>query len=118
MSFSHFLNNNSCVLKVAAGGKSILMTGDMGRVAEVKLIKAYGNDLKSDILVVPHHGSTTSSTRDFVNRVAPEFALFSVGYRNRYGFPKQKVITLLDNIFMIYHIPIFRFRDIQKNHIS
>ncbi len=86
-------NNNSCVLKVAAGGKSILMTGDIGRVAEVKLIKAYGNDLKSDILVVPHHGSTTSSTRDFVNRVAPEFALFSVGYRNRYGFPKQKVVN-------------------------
>ena len=86
-------NDHSCVLKITASGKSVLMTGDIGRVAEARLLRQYGDDLKSDILVVPHHGSMTSSTQAFVETVSPEFALFPVGYRNRYGFPKEKVVN-------------------------
>ncbi|MDH5436691.1 MAG: DNA internalization-related competence protein ComEC/Rec2, partial [Gammaproteobacteria bacterium] len=85
-------NDYSCVLKVTAGGKSVLMTGDIGHAAEARLLREYGDDLESDIMIVPHHGSMTSSTREFVNTVAPDFALFSVGYRNRYGFPKSRVV--------------------------
>jgi len=86
-------NNHSCVLKVTTVGKSLLITGDIGHASESRLIEKYQADLNSDILVVPHHGSTTSSTRGFVTTVAPEFALFAVGYRNRYGFPKPVVVN-------------------------
>ena len=48
--------------------------------------------LHADILVVPHHGSLTSSSEDFVRTVAPRYALFPVGYRNRYGFPKPAIV--------------------------
>ncbi|HKJ22238.1 MAG TPA: DNA internalization-related competence protein ComEC/Rec2, partial [Gammaproteobacteria bacterium] len=50
-------------------------------------------DLTADIMTVPHHGSDTSSTRAFVKAVNPRYALFPVGYRNRYGFPKDDVVA-------------------------
>lgn len=54
--------------------------------------------LKSDVLIVPHHGSKTSSQRDFVNAVSPSISIFTVGYINRFGHPKNDVVDRYSNI--------------------
>ena len=85
-------NNASCVLRISNAAGSILLSGDIEASAEKSLIKRQPRLLKSDILIVPHHGSKTSSTIPFLNAVSPEYALFPMGYRNRYGFPKEVVL--------------------------
>jgi competence protein ComEC len=86
-------NNESCVLKVDTGrGQGILLTGDIERETEAVLLSTQGEQLPSDILVVPHHGSNTSSSPEFLRQVGPSVALIPAGYLNRYRFPKQAVI--------------------------
>lgn len=86
-------NNASCVIRIsAAGGQRILLTGDIESSAEQALLRAHPGQLRAEVLVVPHHGSLTSSSVTFIEAVSPETALFPVGYRNRYGFPRQQVI--------------------------
>ena len=84
-------NNNSLVVKVSYGEVSFLFTGDIMAPAERELLAAPPRELASTIVVAPHHGSATSSTLGFVRAISPRYALFSVGYRNRYGFPKPDV---------------------------
>lgn len=85
-------NDNSCVLRIAGGGGSALLTGDIETTGESLLVDRYGPDLRSDLLVAPHHGSKTSSTRRFLEVVKPGFILIPVGYLNRFGFPNPKVL--------------------------
>lgn len=85
-------NDLSCVLKVTGGGGSVLIAGDVERNAERLLVQRSGKQLRADILVVPHHGSNTSSTEAFVSHVKPSYALFPVGYHNRFGFPHPAVV--------------------------
>ncbi|MEE8527725.1 MAG: DNA internalization-related competence protein ComEC/Rec2 [Gammaproteobacteria bacterium] len=85
-------NNGSCVLRVSGPGGSLLLTGDIEREAEAVLV-AGGRDITADIIVVPHHGSRTSSTASFVAAVRPRFALFAVGYGNPWGFPKPEIVA-------------------------
>ncbi|MDH3972013.1 MAG: MBL fold metallo-hydrolase, partial [Gammaproteobacteria bacterium] len=86
-------NNASCVLRIeAAGGQSALLTGDIERQAEQQLLESLAARLQVDVLVVPHHGSKTSSGPAFVKAVNPALALVPSGYRNRYGFPKAEVL--------------------------
>lgn len=85
-------NNRSCVLRISGAGGKVLLTGDIEKRAEQRLLTRYGDQLKADIVTVPHHGSATSSTAAFVNALAPDFALIGVGYRNRFGFPKPQVL--------------------------
>ncbi|HEX2333103.1 MAG TPA: DNA internalization-related competence protein ComEC/Rec2 [Burkholderiales bacterium] len=83
-------NNQSCVLRVAAGGASMLLTGDIERAAELLLLE---NKLSpSNILLVPHHGSRTSSSEEFIAAVAPRWAIVPAGYRNRFGHPAREVL--------------------------
>ncbi|MDX1518609.1 MAG: DNA internalization-related competence protein ComEC/Rec2, partial [Gammaproteobacteria bacterium] len=86
-------NNASCVLRVSIGRQSLLLTGDIERAAEYRLLHRYGNDLESTVMTVPHHGSKTSSSGDFIEAVNPGLALVTAGYRNRYGFPKQAIMA-------------------------
>lgn len=87
-------NNASCVVRIEdAIGHVILLTGDIEHAAEASLIHRHGPALAADIMTVPHHGSETSSTGIFVNTVNPRYALFPLGYRNRYGFPKVDVVS-------------------------
>ncbi len=67
------------------------MTGDIEKSAEEWLVSQYGDNLASDLMVVPHHGSKTSSGYRFVDLVHPQTAVFSAGYRNRYGFPHATI---------------------------
>ena len=85
-------NNRSCVLKVTANNRSALLPGDIEKESEYRLLNRYGKALKADILVVPHHGSRTSSTMRFIQTVDPEYGLIAVGYRNRYRFPVESVL--------------------------
>ncbi len=86
-------NNNSCVLKVKTATGSLLLTGDIEKQAERLLIERDAAQLRADILVVPHHGSKTSSTEEFIAAVAPRWALFPVGYQNRFKFPRPEVVA-------------------------
>jgi competence protein ComEC len=86
-------NNTSCVLKIGARGEpGFLLTGDIEREAEALLLREQGEALRAAVLVVPHHGSNTSSSPEFLAQVNPAVALFPAGYLNRYRFPKQAVV--------------------------
>ncbi len=84
-------NNASCVLKVTGRYGSILVPADIEARAEKELVKREGKALASQVLVVPHQGSKTSSTGAFVRAVAPQVALFSTGYRNPFKHPHPQV---------------------------
>ncbi len=86
-------NDLSCVLKISTASHSILLSGDIEKIGEKKLAAAFKEELKSGILVVPHHGSKTSSTEEFIAQVAPTYALYPVGMGNHYGFPKEEVLA-------------------------
>jgi competence protein ComEC len=83
-------NDSSCVLRIQAAAASALLTGDIQSDAEHALVERALQAV--DVVVVPHHGSRTSSTAPFVNATSPQFAVFAAGYRNRWGFPKTDVI--------------------------
>jgi competence protein ComEC len=84
-------NNRSCVVKVTSQFGSILLTGDIEKDVEIDLLRANRDKLTSDILVVPHHGSKTSSTVDFVQAVNAKQVIFTVGYLNRFKHPKPLI---------------------------
>jgi len=86
------LNNGSVVLRLTYRGKTLLLTGDAERQAESCLL-TWASRLKGDILKVAHHGSNTSSTRDFLSAVSPSIAVISAGERNRFGHPAPEVIA-------------------------
>lgn len=85
-------NARSCVVRVTAGGRAALLTGDIEAAQEAALLAA-AVPLKADLLVVPHHGSRTSSTAPFIDAVQPRLAVFQVGYRNHYGHPRPDVLA-------------------------
>ena len=94
--------------------QAILLPGDIEKRSEKLLVTEEAGRLDADILVAPHHGSSTSSTTPFLQAVQPRYALFAVGYRNRYGFPRDAVVaryeeqgaSLLDSA----HAGAIRFR--------
>lgn len=90
-------NDSSCVLRISTTGGAMLLTGDIEAAAERRLLAGAPQLLAADVLVAPHHGSKTSSTAPFVTAVAARHVLFSVGYRNRYGFPHPTVAARYRN---------------------
>ena len=85
------VNNDSLVLKLTYGDLRILFTGDIQRKTELRLIEL-GKDLRAEIVKVPHHGSKTSSSAEFLDAMRPQYAIFSLGQRNRYRFPAAEVL--------------------------
>ncbi len=85
-------NSLSCVLRVDAGGQRLLLTGDIGVAEEKALLARASERLRSDVLVVPHHGGKNSSSAEFVAAVGAREAIFSVGYRNAFGHPRPEVL--------------------------
>jgi competence protein ComEC len=87
-------NALSCVLRVSAGGRHVLLTGDIERAQERLLAAATATTaIQADVLLVPHHGSQTSSTPEFLDAVRPGLALVQAGYRNRFGHPAAPVLA-------------------------
>lgn len=102
-------NNYSTVIKISFGNNSFLFTGDAEKEIEDKLI-LLNDDLKADILKVSHHGSSSSTSDSFLNRVSPKYAVISVGKNNIYDHPNDTIISKLNT----YNIDILR-TDIQNN---
>lgn len=91
-------NDQSCVLKITSHYGSILLTGDIEKYAELALLNNAKAKwmMRSDVMVAPHHGSKTSSRRDFIQAVSPSAAIFTVGYLNRYRHPNPEVMARYD----------------------
>lgn len=89
------LNNQSLVLRIVYGSTSILFSGDAEEIAEETIVHRYGDFLRSDVLKVGHHGSTTSSTGDFLSAVRPGIAVISVGKNNKFRHPSPDVLARL-----------------------
>jgi len=83
-------NDSSCVLRVAGAAGSFLLTGDIERLAENRIL-ASDSQMASDLVIAPHHGSATSSTERFVSEVAARWVIFPAGRNNRWGFPHPDV---------------------------
>lgn len=93
------LNNNSIVCKLIYNKYSMIFTGDIEEIAEKQMLKEYKNNLgifSSQILKVAHHGSKTSSIKEYIDAVNPKIALIGVGENNKFGHPNEEVITRLN----------------------
>ena len=84
-------NNNSIVLRLTYGERSVLFTGDIEAEAEQQIVKS-GFSVRADVLKVPHHGSRTSSTEGFIDSVRPSHAVIPAGARSRFGHPHSIVL--------------------------
>ena len=86
-------NNSSCVVQVSNGKTQLLLTGDIEKQTEYTLINQYPTQLQSTVLLVPHHGSRTSSSTAFINAVSPRYAVISAGELNRYHLPAKSTVS-------------------------
>lgn len=91
-------NDNSCVIKVISSHGTMLLTGDIESSAEEWLVDHVAEQLDSDVMIAPHHGSKTSSSMSFLQRVSPQTILIPTGYRNKFHFPHTKVIDRYNTI--------------------
>jgi competence protein ComEC len=85
-------NNDSIVLQLRYGERTVLMTGDVEKEGEAAILAA-NNVIGSDVVKVPHHGSRTSSTEAFVNATHPRLAIISVGLTSMFGHPREEVVN-------------------------
>ncbi|MDD5384129.1 MAG: DNA internalization-related competence protein ComEC/Rec2 [Gallionella sp.] len=85
-------NDLSCVLRISTGKHSVLLAGDIEKTSEMRLLKQHAGKLFTSLLVVPHHGSKSSSSDEFVAATLPDYAVFTAGYRNRFGHPREEVL--------------------------
>jgi competence protein ComEC len=97
-------NDNSFVLRVTYGARSLLLVGDAQREEEDDLLARSPSSLRADVLKVGHHGSATSSSPAFLEAVAPREAIISVGRRNRFGHPSPVTLAALER----FHARVWR----------
>jgi len=86
-------NNSSVVMKISYGSRAFLLTGDIELETEAELLRDGTIDLRSDVIKVPHHGSRTSSTENFIGNVGAEIAVISVGRKSPFGHPHPEVLS-------------------------
>ncbi len=106
------LNNHSIVIKVEYGNNSFLLTGDIEAQAESEIVNNKQN-IKSDVIHIPHHGSNTSSSQSLLKAVSPSFAIISNGIENKYGHPDKSVMERLK----AHNIEIYR-NDLHGNIVA
>jgi competence protein ComEC len=92
------LNDRSLVVKMTYHGKSLLFPGDLERAGEEKVVLHAGRALESDVLLAPHHGSRTSSSRLFLDQVKPRVCVISSGPGNPFSFPNVEVVKRLESM--------------------
>jgi competence protein ComEC len=90
-------NDLSCVVRIDSAHGSALLAGDVEARSESSLLRLPPALLHADVVVVPHHGSRTSSTHAFVRAVAPALAIIGCGYRNRFGHPRADIVARWTN---------------------
>ena len=89
------LNNYSAVVKITYGNSGLLFTGDAEKLVEKEILP---NNLQAQILKVGHHGSSTSSGEEFLQAVAPQYAVISCAKNNEYGHPHAETLATLNKI--------------------
>lgn len=92
--FGSDINANSIVMKLQVGNSSVMLTGDAQYDTEQFLVSS-GSNLHSQILKVGHHGSSTSTSQEFLSAVTPTYAVISAGVNNPYGHPTQQTLDIL-----------------------
>ncbi len=97
-------NDRSCVLRIDSAHGSALLTGDIEARSEAALVRTMPASLRADVLVVPHHGSRTSSTLPFIRAVSPSLAIVPAGYRNRFGHPRADIVAR----YTMYDVQVLR----------
>ncbi len=91
-------NDYSPIITIESAGKTLMFTGDASTRGENEFLEVADNiDFEVDILKVAHHGSSTSTSESFLEKISPKYALISAGYDNTYNFPTQEVVTRLLN---------------------
>lgn len=100
------INSMSAVTKITYGQNTFLVTGDAERDEELEIIEN-GSNLDCDVLKAGHHGSSTSSCKDFLDAVTPEICVISCGANNDYGHPHEKAVnSILKHTDEIYRTDI------------
>ncbi|MBK5940000.1 DNA internalization-related competence protein ComEC/Rec2 [Halochromatium roseum] len=84
-------NNSSCVLRIVVGETALLWPGDAEASVERRLLQQAAGALPAEVLIAAHHGSASSTTQPFLSAVSPQWVLFSMGWKNRFGFPAESV---------------------------
>ncbi|WP_244833104.1 ComEC/Rec2 family competence protein [Clostridium sp. BJN0001] len=95
------INNYSCVLKIKFLNNTFLFMGDAEKEAEDEILSNF-NDIHADVIKIGHHGSETSTSNEFLQRVSPKISIISCGYNNNFGHPHKKTLDKLKNITKIY----------------
>jgi competence protein ComEC len=90
--FPYLGNDSSCVLRIDTASTSILLPGDISAVVEQRLLRDMADELDVDWLLVPHHGSRSSSSETFIDAVSPRVALVAVAHGSRFGHPHAEVV--------------------------
>lgn len=90
------LNNYSPIIRISYKETSFLFTGDAEKLSEKEVLEK-GYDIQSDVLKIGHHGSSSSTSKEFLNKVNPKMAVISVGKNNDYGHPHKETISSLKN---------------------
>ncbi|NCS99581.1 MBL fold metallo-hydrolase [Candidatus Parcubacteria bacterium] len=90
-------NDTSIILRVVYGESEVLLTGDASVKIERFLLSKYGKNLESDILKLGHHGSKTSTSKEFLEKVNPESVVISAGVDNSYGHPSKETLYIVNN---------------------
>lgn len=93
-------NKGSIIARLSYGSRSFLFTGDSPKAIEKYLVSRDGGTLRSNVLKLGHHGSRTSSAREFLSAVNPDYTVISAGLNNRYGHPHKEVLDLLTKLKM------------------
>lgn len=96
------MNNYSIVLRILYGDRAILLTGDAEAFSEEEMLDA-GYELSADVLKLGHHGSSTSSSKDFITAVAPTYAIASCGKDNDYGHPHREIRAMAEKLGWIFY---------------
>ncbi|TXI18606.1 MAG: DNA internalization-related competence protein ComEC/Rec2 [Nitrosomonas sp.] len=94
---SNSTNANSCVLKISSRHGNVLLPSDIGNRNEAALLDRAADKLAATVLIAPHHGSNTSSSKTFIEKVNPSLTIFTVGYHNRHRHPRETVIARYRN---------------------
>ncbi|MBE6952222.1 MAG: MBL fold metallo-hydrolase [Ruminococcaceae bacterium] len=96
------MNNYSIVLRIVYGERAVLLTGDAEALSEEEILAA-GFDVSADVLKLGHHGSSTSSSEEFIAAVAPTYAVASCGKDNDYGHPHREIRSLAQKLGWIFY---------------
>lgn len=97
-------NDYSPIMKLTYGDTELIFTGDAEAHAEADVVAKYPNDLKADVLKFGHHGSSTSSTEEFLQSVDPDYGIISCGAGNKYGHPHKETLQKISK----YNIKAYR----------